>query len=273
MRLREAVTADGISSDRRHLHINALELWNAAHDRVSAQAVALLEGPGYAFLTSADGCKLMQVSVARLRQLAGSWDRLPPDTYLRDGGHYRFRRHSCFVHEVRSGLLSAVAHRPHWQSTQYNGLHGGMDRLFEPIEAQVIGAEAWTQSLTCIGRLFARVQRVDRWFIEAHQFRIDTAEGIGLPTPEGAHRDGVDFVAVILIERRGVRGGETRVHGADGRYASRFKLRECGSMLLMDDTRVTHETSPIRPTMAVGIRDTLVLTYRARGFQSPGAAA
>jgi len=39
-------------------------------------------------------------------------------------------------------------------------------------------------------------------------------------------------------------------------------------MLLMDDARVIHETSPIRPTTASGIRDTFVLTYRARGFQS-----
>ena len=28
------------------------------------------------------------------------------------------------------------------------------------------------------------------WFVEAHQFRIDTLHGIGRPTPEGAHRDG-----------------------------------------------------------------------------------
>ena len=39
-----------------------------------------------------------------------------------------------------------------------------------------------------------------RWFIEAHQFRIDTADGIGRPTPEGAHRDGVDLVAVFLVD-------------------------------------------------------------------------
>ena len=30
-------------------------------------------------------------------------------------------------------------------------------------------------------------------------YRIDTAGGIGRPTPEGAHRDGVDFVAVVLV--------------------------------------------------------------------------
>ena len=33
---------------------------------------------------------------------------------------------------------------------------------------------------------------------EAHQV-IDTRDGIGRPTPEGAHRDGVDLVAVFLV--------------------------------------------------------------------------
>jgi hypothetical protein len=44
------------------------------------------------------------------------------------------------------------------------------------------------------------------------------------------------------------------------------------SMLLMDDARVIHETTPIQSESAQGVRDTLVLTYRARGFQEPAAA-
>jgi hypothetical protein len=50
------------------------------------------------------------------------------------------------------------------------------------------------------------------------------------------------------------------------------------SMLLMDDARVIHETTPLQCEGAagdspstIGVRDTLVLTYRARGFQEPGA--
>ena len=74
------------------------------------------------------------------------------------------------------------------------------------------------------------------------------------PPPEGAHRDGVDFVAVILMQRRGVRGGETRVTEPDGSSAGCFTLDDPGSMLLMDDARVIHETSPILPTTASGIR-------------------
>jgi hypothetical protein len=38
----------------------------------------------------------------------------------------------------------------------------------------------------------------------------------------------------------------------------------------MDDERVIHETTPIQPDGEHGVRDTLVITYRALGFQAPG---
>jgi hypothetical protein len=47
-------------------------------------------------------------------------------------------------------------------------------------------------------------------------------------------------------------------------------MSEPWSMLLMDDARVIHETTPIQPEGDHGFRDTLVLTYRARAFQARG---
>jgi hypothetical protein len=204
--------------------------------------------------------------------LAPSWDNLPPDAHLKDGGHYRKRRHSCFIQDLAGGQLLQTPHRAHWQPTDYNALHGGFERWFEPVEAGIAAAPAWTTLLTELGALFAQVRPVTRWFIEAHQFRIDTAGGVGRPTPEGAHRDGVDFVVVLLVARRGVKGGETRVFDANGPQGLRFVMQEPLTTLLLDDARVIHETTPILPLQdgAVdGHRDTLVLTYRADGFQSP----
>jgi len=202
--------------------------------------------------------------------LRDSWERLPRDAYLRDGGAYRARRHSCYVLPT-DGVLAPVPHRPHWQPTSYNALHGGLTRWFEPVEPAVAGAAAWRQLLSALGGLFGELQPVPCWYIEAHQFRIDTAGGNGRPTPEGAHRDGVDFVAVVLTGRRHVRGGETRVFDAHGSTGVRFTMQEPWSLLLMDDARVIHETTPIQDDGAPGVRDTLVLTYRAAGFQSPDA--
>ena len=51
---------------------------------------------------------------AALDALKPSWDALPPDEYLKDGGRYRRRRHSCFVFETTCS--SQAPHRAHWQS-------------------------------------------------------------------------------------------------------------------------------------------------------------
>jgi len=203
--------------------------------------------------------------------IADSWNRLPPDMHLRDGGHYRKRRHACFIHQINDGILLPVAHRAHWQPVDYNALHGGFERLFEPVESSIASDSLWIDFLIGLGQLFGQVKPVNQWFIEAHQFRIDTAGGVGRPTPEGAHRDGVDFVVVLLVGRNGVKGGETRVFDAHGPHGLRFVMEQPLTTLLLDDERVIHETTPILPLDALkaGFRDTLVLTYRANQFQSP----
>jgi hypothetical protein len=236
-----------------------------------AEIVGRLTDDGYAFLSATDGETAFRLDLPQLNAMRDTWARLPRDNYLRDGGAYRSRRHSCFVQSFSSGALSITPRRPHWQPTSYNALHGGMERWFEPVEPEILQAPAWRDLLLAIGDVFVQVRPVDQWFIEAHQFRIDTTNGIGRPTPEGAHRDGVDFVAVILANRRNVRGGETHVFDATGPSGVRFTMREPWSMLLMDDARVIHETTPIQPDHEHGYRDTLVLTYRAKGFQAPAA--
>ena len=79
----------------------------------------------------------------------------------------------------------------------------------------------------------------------------------------------VDRQAVVLVERHWVKGGETRVFDAQGPSGCRFVMAEAWSALLLDDQRVVHETTPIQPDGGAGWRDTLVLTFRADGFQNP----
>ena len=220
---------------------------------------------GHAVLAASAVAALTGVTPAEFDALLPSWNDLPADGYLKDGGRYRRRRHACFIAE--GAVLRRVPHRMHWQSLDYNALHGGMQRWFEPIEQAVAAEPAWSKLLLALAGVFAQRQPVPRWHVEAHQFRIDTTDGLGRSTPEGAHRDGVDFVAVLLVARRGIKGGETRVFDADGPGGQRFTLTEPWSLLLLDDARVIHESTPIQPLDDVGYRDTLVLTYRAAGFQ------
>jgi hypothetical protein len=222
---------------------------------------------GFALLPAADVATLSGISSFALEALRPSWHQLAIDTYLKDGGKYRKRRHASYVIDGSNSALTQVQHRAHWQPVEYNALHGGMQRWFEPIEVST-QTSAWNAILLWMAQLANQLRGKQTWFAEAHQFRIDTEGGIGRPTPEGAHRDGVDLVAVFLVAREGVKGGETRVFDADGPNGVRFTLTEPWSVLLLDDTKVVHETTPIQPTSDNAFRDTLVITLRAGGFQS-----
>ena len=229
------------------------------------QLGATLATQGFAVLSAASVCALAGVQIKALQAMQPAWDDLPPDQYLKDGGRYRRRRHTSA--QVMADQVLTMAHRAHWQPLSYNALHGGMQRWFDPVAPEVLAQSAWQAVLRWLGTVASAAQGPQTWFTEAHQFRIDTTDGIGRPTPEGAHRDGVDFVAVFMVGRRGIKGGETRVFDAHGPAGQRFTLSEPWSLLLLDDARVIHESTPIQPLEAGGHRDTLVVTLRRGGFQ------
>lgn len=243
-------------------------------DSTPAQQLASI---GFAILSPRVLSAEIGAPIEACAPLFALWEDLPADPYLLDGGHYRRRRHGSFMLEHADDPISAhlrsVPQRPHWQPKTYNALHGGLFRHFAPLSTELSAAPAFVQLLQGLGRLFASARSTHTWFIEAHQFRIDTHEGIGRPTPEGAHRDGVDFIAVLMIARHQIIGGETRVFEAEGMRGVRFTLEEPCSALLMDDTRVIHESTPIQPADKpdAGWRDTLVLTFRSDGFLEPGS--
>jgi hypothetical protein len=234
------------------------------------QLAPAIQRDGFAIAAAASMAELTNQSVADLKNLGVHWQDLPRDPYLKDGGRYRFRRHASYT--LSGAELTMVPHRAHWQSLDYNALHGGIERWFEPITQALASNLAWQAVIKNTAGLLSSIKPVNTWFIEAHQFRIDTSDGIGRPTPEGAHRDGVDFVGVFLINRHGIKGGETRIFETNTSAGLRFTLTEPWSVLLMNDERMIHETTPIQPTMPHGYRDTLVLTFRSNGFQdSPKA--
>ena len=229
------------------------------------EIVPAIQSHGFAIAAASSVAELANVSVSDLLDLGVHWQDLPRDPYLKDGGRYRFRRHASYT--VSGSELKMAPHRAHWQSLDYNALHGGIERWFEPITQALANDLRWQAVIKNIAGLLSTLKPVTTWFVEAHQFRIDTSDGIGRPTPEGAHRDGVDFVGVFLIDRHNIKGGETRIFEVNTSAGLRFTLTEPWSALLMNDERMIHETTPIQPTKPHGYRDTLVLTFRSNGFQ------
>ena len=219
----------------------------------------------FAIVSPGDVAQIAGVPLQQMLSLNQFWDDLPRDPYLKDGGRYRFRRHASY--EIKGNALTMVPHRAHWQSVDYNALHGGIERWFEPSQIELTSNPAWQSLLVGLAGVLNSVKPVTTWFVEAHQFRIDTTDGIGRPTPEGAHRDGVDFVAVFLLNRVSIKGGETRIFEFGGSAGLRFTLTEPWSLLLLNDEKMIHESTPVQPIGPHGHRDTLILTFRSNGFQ------
>lgn len=201
-----------------------------------------------------------------------SWDRLPLDGYMADGGRYRRRRYS--VYTVAGANIERQHHQPHYQSRDYNPLHGGIERWFEPIEWWITYSASLQAILLLSQNIFgALMPHVTDWRAEVHQFRIEARSDMtGRPTPEGLHRDGVDYVLVLLIRRHNVASGVTSIHAPDGRSLGAFTLTEPHDAALLDDTRVLHGVTPIYPidSMRAAYRDVLVVTFRANSLPKQG---
>ncbi len=194
-----------------------------------------------------------------------SWNDLGLDLYMADGGRYRRRRFGVFTSAADGGPIIRAPHQPHYQSRDYNPLNGGIERWFPPISEE-IGAGPSMQAIlaTCRG-LSDRLAPNRTWHIEAHQFRIEARPGqAGQPTPEGMHRDGVDYVLVLLIRRENVQSGVTSIHDLSGRTLGSFTLAEPCAAALVDDHRVMHGVTPIESENPAqpAFRDVLVVTFR-----------
>jgi hypothetical protein len=198
---------------------------------------------------------------------ASSWNDLGLDTYMADGGRYRRRRHAAF--SVSRETIERKPHQPHYQSRDYNPLNGGVERWFEPITAE-IGSHSALHSIlrfshVVFDRLTPAATRPKAWHVEVHQFRVEARPGQpGHPTPEGVHRDGVDWALVLLVRRENVASGTTTILDSARHPVGRFTLTTALDTALVDDSRVFHGVTSITPIDAArtGYRDVLVVTFR-----------
>jgi len=222
---------------------------------------------GYAFVEASE----MRTALGRFGTLAdwpafaASWNDLHTDSYMADGGRYRRRRFGVW-RAGRQGRLERGPHQPHYQSLDYNNLNGGVERWFEPITPEIGEGASMRTILDYCRALFSRLSpETDNWHIEAHQFRIEARLGEqGKPTPEGLHRDGVDWVLVLMIDRRNIASGTTTIHDLDKRTLGSFTLTDPLDAALVDDSRCYHGVTPVEPENPAqpAYRDVLVVTFR-----------
>ena len=232
-------------------------------EKLRADGFAFVASPAMASLLAADGTLAANGTMADWDAFAASWEDLGPDTYMADGGQYRKRRHA--VYAVNADEVVRRPAQPHYQSRDYNTLNGGIERWFEPVTPRIGSGSTMTTILTFCHGLFGRLSPDHPWHVEVHQFRIEARSGQeGRPTPEGMHRDGVDYVLVLLVNRTNIASGVTSVHDLTRRALGDFTLTTPLDAALVDDARVMHGVTPVEPLDPAepGFRDVLVVTFR-----------
>ncbi len=198
--------------------------------------------------------------------LMNEWDHLEPDTYLRDDASFRFRRFGYFDLHPPSGKVRRLPDGSYYQSREINSYAGGIERHFAPLP----DSAADNQFLKELIRFdFAQLPIDDDrareiWRVDVHFFRVvGRADEAGEPSPEGIHRDGEEFGAIHLIQRRNVAGGVNTVYDIDGQLLASLTLQDPLDSLILWDAHTLHAVSPIRPEVAdkPAIRDTLIMGF------------
>jgi len=227
-----------------------------------------LSASGYAFVRASEMRASLESrgSLSDWPAFAASWGQLEIDPYLAERGRYRRRRFAVYAIDA-TGVVERQAHQPHYQGQQYNQLFGGVERWFAPIADDVGACATMRTTLGWCHALFSSLASRSAWRVEVHQFRIEArADVSGHPTPEGVHRDGVDFVLVLLVNRENIVSGTTTVFDPAGAALGSFTLTDPCDAALVDDHRVAHGVTPVAPSDPArpGHRDVLVVTFRSQ---------
>jgi len=198
-------------------------------------------------------------------QFADSWNGMPLDNYMADGGRYRRRLYATLSAPDGNGPVVLEPHQPHYQSLDYNTLNGGVAREFEPIKNEIVQGNTMQSVFRLCQQIFSYVMPQASWHIECHQFRIEAGhDGLGKPTPEGVHRDGVDFVFVMMVRRENISSGTTTMHDLEQKgVLDSFTLTHPLDCAIVNDRRCMHGVTPIEPIdpNKPAYRDVLVVTF------------
>lgn len=235
--------------------------------RLAPDQLEDLAGMGYAAGNLGRDLGADLVRSTAWQQLRQSWERLPQDAHMADGGTYRQRRFSELWCDGTTGEVRLLPHRPFSQPRHINRLNGGVERHFAPFEPATLANPAFRRIVLGYVRSFDRIEGPGRWLAHCFQNRtLARPDSPGLPTPEGVHRDGMDYNAVVLIRRDGVVGGVSRVY--DGPTRARLcatLLAEAGDHVVMDDRRLLHDATPVALAGAgrhePGFRDALIISF------------
>jgi hypothetical protein len=200
--------------------------------------------------------KLERISNLHFAAFDPYFENLPLDPYIQ--GKFRLRRFSRFQGPPEN--LRRLEHKYFEQSATVNKLAGGVKRDFAELENQIVALPDFQMLVA----RFVDFSKIDPETTEigVHQIRIVAAPNmVGEPAPEGIHQDGFDFVGIFCIKRNNLIGAETHLYEHPANPPIFAKELQPGEFVLVNDRRLYHFTSGIRPAgSGNGIRDVFIMT-------------
>jgi hypothetical protein len=217
--------------------------------------------------TLADGYEFIDLPPIS-REVLDSYDNLPLDVYM--GNQTRYKRFSQYKldHTSDAWTFELLSHRSYSQSRQYNTVAGGIMREYEPLQADFVPyVHAAAANLP--------LDRSESWQVNVHQNRSRATEAkAGLITPEGVHKDGHEYVAILVFSRHNVTGGEMRLWKAlDSSEPFWRGTVQPGQAALLDDRAVAHDVTDLHPATPgqEGHRDIIIAAFSRWSKRKYGA--
>ena len=193
--------------------------------------------------------------------IINSFNRLPADTNEKSQGKYfRYRKFSRLV--ISDKKFLPIKDTNFYQKRKINRYAGGKVRKFKPIDSKVLNDFAEIFKKNFLKKIIGK--KIEIGF---HQLRIKCGKNfVGYPVPEGWHKDGYDYVILLNIGSKNIKGGVTRIKNeiaSDHDVFSWFLNK--GEYILLNDRKFFHYTDPINvmDNKLEGFRDTLVVTVRS----------
>lgn len=173
----------------------------------------------------------------------------------------RYRRFAQYRMDFSDGdwRFERLPHRAYITYPKFNPVAGGIRREYMPIENDFEDVIRLATNAIPLGSSTA-------WQINVHQIRIVVKRGEveGVVVPEGAHKDGHDYVFIGVYNRRNVTGAEMTLRpDHDKNTPFLTTTLPAGKGVVIDDKNLWHDVSDIAPINDAqpAYRDTLIVSY------------
>jgi len=195
----------------------------------------------------------MRISLAKVKP---DFDKLQKDRYVSAG--FRYKNIARFKYENNDFIRQPLA--PLYQPLNINPTHGNIARLYPEYFPQ------YPEEIEkLLSHFVVEAKAPDKTVILLQAQRIVCSSfQVGEPSVEGWHRDGVNKVGIMCVDRQNINGGINLFKKIDGEKKRQFKMiLDPGYLIVFDDQRFLHRVTTITPqdTDQLGWRDVFLLSF------------